>query len=472
MWKSGLYRKTALCLLIAFFIGMLFHMLVDQRMGPWFWAGALLVGSAAAYLIGWLCVVRTRRSARQLSQALQQMSQGRYGQQLLVRTQDEIGEVLHQFNLMSQVLAKQIARLDRDRQELRAVFRCMVEGVIVIDVQQRVQLMNEAACRLLKVTQEGSLDRLLWEIVRHRPLVDAAEAVLSSTEPYRCELELIGRESKVLAMQGAPLVGPPLRGAVLVLQDITELRRLEQVRREFAANVSHELKTPLAAIQACVETLLDGAMNEPQPQLRFLHNVRDNAERLHVLVQDLLALNRIESGQEAFEILPIDIQPIIEACLARHEPQATARHIRLEWTPPVKPIVILADEEAMDHILDNLVDNAIKYTPEGGRITLQCEEKTPWAYLRVKDTGCGIPEKDLHRIFERFYRVDKARSREMGGTGLGLSIVKHMVQALHGKVTADSTLNEGSCFTVMLPLAQSNMHMDHAAMEPRIELVR
>ncbi len=472
MWHSGILWKTALCLAIAYMMGIFIFTLIEPSGIHLAWIGAIGVGLPIVLLLSWLNSHAMYRFLRQLRQALQLISQGRFGQQLLIREQKEMSEVLHQFNHMSQTLARQVARLDRDRQELRTVFQCMVEGVIVIDVQQRVQLMNEAACRLLKVTYEESVDRLLWELVRHRPLVDAAEAVLQATTPYRCELALSAREPMVLALQGAPLMGPPLRGALLVIQDITEIRRLEQMRSDFAANVSHELKTPLAAIQACVETIFDGAINEPQHLLRFLHNIKDNADRLHVLVQDLLALNRIESGQTTFEVTPIDVQANITSSLARHEPQAASRQIALNWSAKQEPILVQGNEEALDHILDNLLDNAIKYTPPGGTVTVECEISNPYASIRVIDTGCGIPEKDLTRIFERFYRVDKARSRELGGTGLGLSIVKHMVQALHGKVNAASKIGEGSCFTVMLPLANSELHRQKTDSSPTVEMIQ
>jgi two-component system phosphate regulon sensor histidine kinase PhoR len=255
-----------------------------------------------------------------------------------------------------------------------------------------------------------------------------------------------------VAVQGTRLVGEPHQGALLVLHDITNLRQLERMRRDFVANVSHELKTPLAAIQVMVETLLDGAINDPQHNVRFLERVRENGDRLHTLVQDLLTLSRIESGQETLETKAVPIQTAIEVCVHQHELRAQAKQQKLEMIPPLgQPVSAWADEEALDHILGNLVDNAVKYTPEGGTITLRWHGTEKEAVIEVQDTGMGIPEKDLPRIFERFYRVDKARSRELGGTGLGLSIVKHLAQIQNGRVAATSRRGEGSTFTVYLP---------------------
>jgi two-component system, OmpR family, phosphate regulon sensor histidine kinase PhoR len=242
------------------------------------------------------------------------------------------------------------------------------------------------------------------------------------------------------------------RRAVLVLHDITHLRRLERIRQDFVANVSHELKTPLATIQATVETLLDGAVNDQEHNIRFLESIREGAERLHRLVLDLLTLGRIESGQETMELQPLAVESAIEACIGRLEPRAAAKEIKLLQDQSPEPLLIRADEEALGDILDNLVDNAVKYTPSGGRVTLRWFAEEKDAVLQVSDTGIGIPEKDLPRVFERFYRVDKARSRELGGTGLGLSIVKHLAQAMNGSVEAKSQLGAGSTFTVRLPL--------------------
>jgi two-component system phosphate regulon sensor histidine kinase PhoR len=253
--------------------------------------------------------------------------------------------------------------------------------------------------------------------------------------------------------------GSPPRGVLLVLHDTSELRRLERVRQEFVANVSHELKTPLSVIKACVETLLEGAADDPQHRAPFLERIAEQADRLHALILDLLSLARIESGTEVFQSQAVPLGPAVAACLERHRTRAKGKDLLLEAVAPSaafdgkEELAAWADEEAINQILDNLVDNALKYTPPGGRIAVSWRAENGEVCLEVRDTGIGIPEQDLPRIFERFYRVDKARSRELGGTGLGLSIVKHLVHAMQGSVQATSRLGQGTMFLVRLPRA-------------------
>jgi two-component system phosphate regulon sensor histidine kinase PhoR len=249
--------------------------------------------------------------------------------------------------------------------------------------------------------------------------------------------------------------------------DRQQLRQLEQVRRDFVANVSHELKTPLSVIKACIETLLDGAADDPEYRSSFLLQIEEQGERLHALILDLLSLARIESGEEVFEFADLPLEEVAVACVERHRARAESKEQLLEAVPPddggqlgetavAAAVTAWADEEAISQILDNLVDNAVKYTPQGGRIRVSWWSEGEHSCLEVADTGIGIPERDLPRIFERFYRVDKARSRELGGTGLGLSIVKHLVQAMHGTVHAYSRPGRGTRFMVRLPRSDSH----------------
>ncbi len=226
------------------------------------------------------------------------------------------------------------------------------------------------------------------------------------------------------------------------------------MRQEFVANVSHELKTPLTGIKLCTETLLAGAVEDPEHRIRFLEQIAAQGERLHLLILDLLSLARVESGEELFEFEAVSVPSVVRACLERHRPKAEARHQTLDLASESQPEpVVWADQEAVGQILDNLLDNALKYTPEGGHIRVGWGEENGHAWVQVADDGIGIPETDLPRIFERFYRVDKARSRQMGGTGLGLAIVKHLTQAMKGNVEAASLAGRGATFTVRLPRA-------------------
>jgi two-component system phosphate regulon sensor histidine kinase PhoR len=234
---------------------------------------------------------------------------------------------------------------------------------------------------------------------------------------------------------------------------ISELHRLEVVRRDFVANVSHEIKTPLTSVKGYVETLLAGAINDPDNRVRFLEKIERNATRLTNLVQDLLSLAKIEAGEDSLKPVPCEWNPVINSVVARYEDTISGKNLRIKVNAPPQPLVVLGDKEAMTQVLDNLLTNAVKYTPEGGRISVTLSSKGPWAKLEVEDTGIGIPAEHLGRIFERFYRVDKARSRELGGTGLGLSIVKHLVSAMSGDVGVESAVGVGSKFTVKLKMA-------------------
>jgi two-component system phosphate regulon sensor histidine kinase PhoR len=344
----------------------------------------------------------------------------------------------------------------------------MVEGVVALDAGQHVLFANDQALRLLDlpphptlsapVGGEGRLkggeavSRRFWEVVRQRPLLDLIDRALTQTEPVRAELDWTGGPARSLTVHAARL-SAGAGGAVLVLHDTTELRRLERLRQDFAANVSHELKTPLSVIRACVETLLDGADDDPEARDRFLTQIDDQAARLNALILDLLNLARIESGAELFELGRVSVADTVAACVERHRARAEGRRQTLTVAAGPAELAVWADEEAVEQILDNLLDNAVKYTPEGGHVTVGWHAVDSQVALEVTDTGVGIPEADLARVFERFYRVDKARSREVGGTGLGLAIVKHLVQALNGSVRAASRVGQGTTFIVRLPRA-------------------
>jgi two-component system phosphate regulon sensor histidine kinase PhoR len=417
------------------------------------WTAGALTGILALALAFWLAR-RITRPIQELTEGAEQIAAGDYGHKVYAESGDEVGTLARSFNHMSERLAAQFAQLDEDRQQLRAVLSSMVEGVVALDAGQHILFANERAGRLLDFQTRTAVGRRLWEVVRQRPVQEVVEATLNGAGSLEQELRWDGPAGKSLLVHAGPLPGSPPRGAVLVLHDTSELRRLERLRHEFVANVSHELKTPLSVIKACIETLLDGAVDDVDHRGRFLEQIDHHADRLHNLILDLLSLARLDSGTETFAFQAVALEKVVAACVERRRPLVEGKHQQLEVTPPEPPgpVTAWADEEAVRQILDNLVDNAIKYTPEGGRIQVRWWQSDGRACLAVQDTGVGIGEHDLPRIFERFYRVDRARSREMGGTGLGLSIVKHLTQAMRGTVAAVSRLNEGSTFTVRLPV--------------------
>ena len=289
-----------------------------------------------------------------------------------------------------------------------------------------------------------------------RGVQELAEKALRGGDPHREELDWQGPAEKALAVYASRLPGAPSPGAVLVLHDVTELRRLERLRQDFVANVSHELKTPLTNIMSNAEVLLDGAAEEPALRGQFLAEIDDQAHRLLALVTDLLSIARLESGEKFLDFEVVRVDDAVQACLDRHRTRAEAKGLALSAVaigaaPP--DLAVWADDEGVAQVLDNLVDNAIKYTPAGGRVTVRWSADPVQVVIEVEDTGAGIPERDQPRVFERFYRVDKARSRELGGTGLGLAIVKHLAQGMNGTVSVTSAVGQGSTFRVCLPRA-------------------
>jgi two-component system phosphate regulon sensor histidine kinase PhoR len=408
---------------------------------------------------------------RELTEAAERMGAGDGAKRVFAPYQDEVGQLAGAFNLLGDRLATRIAQLEEDRQQLRTILSGMVEGVVALDAEGRILFANDRAHQLLEFPTANPVGRRLWEVVRLRSLLDVVQRALSGPQPHREELTWAGPALRSLTVHAARLPGPPPRGAVLVVHDTTDLRRLERLRQDFVANVSHELKTPLSVIKVCVETLLDGAADDPEPRGQFLQQISHQTERLHALILDLLSLARIESGAELLELGPVPLAQALREALDRHRTRAEARGQSLSlvgassrWVPgdplppetdPDEQVAAWADEEALEQILDNLLDNAVKYTPDGGKIEVGWRADDHAITVEVRDTGIGIPEPDLPRIFERFYRVDKARSRELGGTGLGLAIVKHLTQALNGTVRASSRLGSGTTFTVTLPRATS-----------------
>lgn len=406
-----------------------------------------------ALILAYWLARRTAQPLQELITGAEEIAGGGYGHKVYAGSQDEVGKLARSFNRMSERLAAQFAQLDEDRKKLHAVLTSMIEGVVAIDLGQRILFANRRAGELLDFDIDAAVGRRLWELVRNRPLQELVEQAISNPETSGRELSWTAPPAGSLAVHVGRLPGKPASGIVLVFHDVSELRRLETLRQEFIANVSHELKTPLAVINACVETLLDGAAEDPPARTSFLTRISEQADRLHALIIDMLSLARIETQTETFTLQAIPVQSAVESCLKQHRTMAESKNHRIETNPPLEALLVYADEEAVSQILDNLVDNAIKYTPAGGLIRVRWGVDNGQAFIEVSDTGIGIPENSLVRVFERFYRVDKARSRQLGGTGLGLSIVKHLTQAMNGSVEARSQLGRGSVFTVRLPRA-------------------
>jgi two-component system phosphate regulon sensor histidine kinase PhoR len=337
--------------------------------------------------------------------------------------------------------------LSRDKAQLEAVLNQMAEAVVAVDATGVVLVVNPALSRLLGVEAASARGRGYLESLRHSGISELISGVLSGGRNISQEIRIIAREELVFDAHAAPLLDQDkLSGALVVLHDITRLRRLEQVRRDFVANVGHELRTPLAAIKGFAETLREGALSDPDNSREFLRTIEEHADRLSQLVDDLLDLSAIESGHRAPRMAAVELAPLCRDVIRQLAPRAEEFDVRLEQREMTKLPLVKADRDQLRQILVNLVDNAIKYNEPGGRVEIAAIPLNGAVRVTVCDTGMGIPEIDLPRIFERFYRVDKARSRDAGGTGLGLSIVKHLVEAHGGEITVESRQPGGSSF--------------------------
>jgi two-component system phosphate regulon sensor histidine kinase PhoR len=390
-----------------------------------------------------------------IDKAVDAITRGDFRHRLYVPNRDELGQLAGKLNRMSQELDARLTQLTASHERQATVLGGMIEGVIAVDRRERVLFANAAAGRLFDFRPALVEGRRLLEVVRNHTLEQAVSAALATGQPQRLETTQDGGDKMSVAIQATPLPGEPCPGVVIVMHETTELRRLESLRRDFVANVSHELKTPLSSIKAYAETLRNGALDDRQTSITFVERIMEQADRLNHLILDMLSLARIESAQQVFEIVPVSIQEAVDACFANQRPAAEAKRIELTAEPQQPGCLVRADKEGLREILDNLVDNAIKYTPEGGRVVVHWRATADgkMASIEVEDTGIGISADELSRVFERFYRVDKARSRELGGTGLGLAIVKHLAQSFGGGVSAESENGRGSRFTVELPLA-------------------
>jgi two-component system phosphate regulon sensor histidine kinase PhoR len=447
-WKlGGVFAAVCLAALLAqLFIGL---GSADGSVGAII-AVSLLLGCAAAGLTFWV-VWSVRRPVADVIAVAKAMASGDYDYPIALGKDAEFGDLARAFDRISRDLAERMEQVRHRGDQLGTVLGSMAEGVLALDRDRHVLFANRAARDMLEINQAQVERRPLLEVVRHPEVEQAVAAALQDHSPKRAEVEILGKTRRQVALHVTRLPGEPSPGMVLVFHDVTELRRLERLRQDFVANVSHELKTPLTAIKAFAETLLDGAINDPEHNRQFVQRIEGQALRLEQLIVDLLSLARVEAGQEQFDIVPLDLSASVADRVAAHTPLAEAKRIGLVVQPASEPVLVMADEEGLREIIDNLVDNALKYTPEDGRVTIRWHRDNGQVVLEVEDTGIGISPKDCERVFERFYRVDKARSRELGGTGLGLSIVKHLVQAFGGSVAVTSQLGKGSAFSVRLP---------------------
>ncbi|ALA57150.1 two-component system histidine kinase PnpS [Nitrospira moscoviensis] len=424
----------------------------------------LALGAAfgvAVSLSVWLARSLTRPLSN-IARAAQQLAAGERTIRIATDAHDEVGLLAATLNDMADQLHAKIAELSEDRAQLLAMLTSMVEGVMVLDYRGHVLQVNPALERMFGVTRAEARGRSCAEVFPHERLNELVSAILATRTNREDEI-LLPPSGRCLHIEASVAGGERENEAfaVLVFHDITELRRLEKIRKDFVANVSHELRTPLTSIKGYVEALLDGAKDDPEALNKFLDIILKQSDRLNLILEDLLELSKIESGRVSFKQDPLDIRSVVERTLSMIKPIADKKGHRLVTELDDRLPPIAGDEDRLVQVLTNLLDNAVKYTPERGMITVAARLVPEPARalpehraleLSVSDTGIGIPEQDRPRVFERFYRVDKARSRELGGTGLGLAIVKHIVEGHGGQVWVEGRQPQGSRFVVRLPL--------------------
>lgn len=424
---------------------------------------SLAFGSAflvAVALSIWLARSLTKPLS-DMAAAAQQLAGGNLAVHIETAARDEVGLLARTLNHMTEELRSKIEELSEDRSQLLAMLTSMVEGVMVLDSKGRILQVNPAWERMFAVTRAEARGRHSTEVITHPKLNALVSGVLAARAGQ--EAEIVLTNGRCLNVEASVAGGEQDNEAcaVLVFHDVTELRRLEHIRKDFVANVSHELRTPLTSIKGYVEALLDGGKDDPETSVRFLDIILKQSDRLNLILEDLLQLSKIESGQVQFKQERLDIGSVVERTIAMIKPLADKKQHRLHAEVEPHLPLLIGDQERLVQVLANLLDNAIKYTPEGGLVTVSAR-KIPVSgrtavgphegiELTVTDTGIGIPEQDRPRVFERFYRVDKARSRELGGTGLGLAIVKHIVEGHGGHIRVEGNVPNGSRFVVRLP---------------------
>jgi len=430
---------------------------VVQVLGPFrrsLWLASLII----LLLAGGIIVLISRSFSERIERLTafsQRVAEGDFRPQASDGTGDALDRLSHSLNQTSARLDRTIRTLTEERNLSSAILGSMVEGVLVVNGSERVVFANQSFAEILDLKVPPQAGSGLVEVVRQTELIEAARKVLRGEPRVESEIVTGTLRQHFFAATVASVRAAETNGAVIVLHDITDLRKLERVRRDFVANVSHEFRTPLTAIQGFAETLLAGAMNDPQNRERFLSIIVEHSRRLARLTEDLLMLSKMDADRLGLELRRIPVAPFVESCIETSMPRALEKDLKLLVNLADRVPDIAGDRRRLTEVLQNLLDNAIQYTPAGGQIMVSAGPRSGEVVFTVSDTGIGIPQADQPRIFERFYRVDVARSREVGGTGLGLSIAKHLVETHGGRIWVESEVGRGSQFHFSVPLFDS-----------------
>jgi len=413
----------------------------------------LLTGILIPPLWGYRLTVRMTRSLTRTAEITQRIASGDFSRTLVAWAAEtrEMSLLEQSINATALLLQERLRELAVEKSRLEAILRNMVDGVLLVDSRRKLVMVNPAAEAMFGITAREVLGKDHLEVTYHFDLDEQMQKVLTDGQPRTLEIRRARPREEILEARLAPFGDGTERGVLVVLRNVTRARQLEKMRREFVASVAHELRTPLTAIRGFAETLLDGALEEPEAARQFVGIIKQESEALSRLIEDLLDLSHIESGKWKMYREPIQPVQLVTEAVERLMPKAKERGIDLRLQVPEALPQITGDPGRLAQVLGNLMDNALKYTARGGSVTVSAWEEGPWVKISVADTGVGIPQADLPRVFERFYRVDKARSRSTGGTGLGLAIAKHIVEAHGGTIGVDSEVGKGTTFTFALP---------------------
>jgi two-component system phosphate regulon sensor histidine kinase PhoR len=431
---------------------------VDEKLSRLNEAVAIGAGIAviAALVFGYFMALGFSRPIESMTKAAESIAEGRYEEKLEEKRDDEIGALAKALNRMAGNLKERIETISGERNKLEAILDGMVEGVIAINSDELIVHINKTACDIAGASLSQSVGKPLWEVIQIKELNDIISRTLKEKAKVEKEISIIGktgdRHIQIISSPTFTLEGA-ISGAVIMLHDITELYALDRIRRDFVANVSHELKTPITAIRALIETIIDDENISEEDKKSFHIKIKKQSIRLSTLVSDVLTLARIESGKGATDNKNIDLRDLVNDVIGSLFIENKESEIKVVPEIVNEPVKIVGDEEAIIEAVRNLTDNALKYTPANGVVYIRLKAIDGKAIIEVEDSGVGIEPAHQQRIFERFYRVDKARSRELGGTGLGLAIVKHVAISHGGRVELQSESGKGSLFRIILPLA-------------------
>ena len=414
---------------------------------------AASVTALIALFIGYWLAMSFARPLRQMTLIAKNYAHGRYQLRIPSQRRDEIGDLARSLNQMADISSQRFDIIKTERDQLSTILKSMNEGVITVTSEGLITHVNAAACRMLRTSGERCLGQALKDIDGSDNLDQAFRQCQQQQTSVEQTIQLDGYTfSRHYRLHVTLLKQSHRADAILVLQDITAVQRIDKMRADFVANASHELKTPITAIRGFAEALIEDDTIDHAIQQRFMRKIHGQSIRLSALVSDLLALSRLESNDEAYNT-QVDLQRVVQRVCANLQAVAQTQQVTLELQTKDGPVTLLGDDNALGQMATNLIDNAIKYTAAKGTVTVALTVTEGLAVLAVKDNGLGIDESDQERIFERFYRVDKARSQSLGGTGLGLAIVKHIVQSHKGQLQLKSKLNQGSTFTITIPLS-------------------